>query len=99
MEVVHVVMANWDYEGGAAVRVFADAYEAGECARACREYEATRPQYPDDEDAIQAWADGLKKWEAAHPAGERTGADHYTVVEVPFGAAPAHPGEQKASAG
>lgn len=95
MEVVHVVMATWDYEGGAPVRVFADAYEAGEFARACREYEATRPAFPDaDASAIKAWAAAEDEWRAAHPAGERSGADHYTVVEVPFGAAPAHPGEE-----
>jgi hypothetical protein len=88
MSAVFVVVAGINYDGSTPVRVFAEKQPADDFAKACHEYEQTRPLYPDGNtiEEIKAWGDGLKAWQDKHPGGENGhGSDYFVVIEVPFG--------------
>lgn len=86
MKRVHIVMADYAYEGSNIVRVFESAGGAGLFVLKCRAHGEKRPESPppientpENDAAHEAWYQKMQAWEKRHPAKPHTGADSYSV--------------------
>jgi hypothetical protein len=82
---VFIVYANTMFDGGDAVRVFADKGEAEAFARKCQAHNESEPHAPAPdapESEWDAWHVRYKEWADANPSGY-TQRD-YVVGPLPF---------------
>lgn len=71
-KIIFGVAASWEYETSDVFCAFRKKEQAEELIVQIKEYEKTRP------------SGCTCHWKENHPAGEFSGRDFYTVVEIPL---------------